>query len=160
MSTNLRNSTKTVYGFDHVIKLVPDKVFAKQTPCADWKGADLVGHVLGGMKAVHAAATTGAMPKIWPKPGTDPAAAWAKLRDQTLEDLDQPATLHKVAETFFGPMPVDNFIAVMSADLLIHTWDLARTAKVDERLDAQLCNSATVQQCFGVVEDLSHRHAP
>ena len=93
------------------------------------------------MKAVHAAATTGAMPKIWPKPGTDPAAAWAKLRDQTLEALDQPATLHKVAETFFGPMPVDNFIAVMSADLLIHTWDLARTAKVDERLDAQLCKS-------------------
>ena len=141
MSANLRNYTKTVYGFDHVIKLVPDKAFAKQTPCTDWKGVDVVGHVLGGLKAVLSAATTGAMPKVWPKPGTDPGATWAKLRDQTLEALDQPGALHKVSETFFGPMPVDSFIAVMGADLLIHTWDLARTAKVDERLDSQLCKS-------------------
>ena len=141
MSTNLRNYTKIVYGFDHVIKLVPEKAFAKQTPCADWKGVDLVGHVLGGMKAVHSTATIGAMPKAWPKPGTDPGAAWAKLRDQTLVALDQPGALDKVAETFFGPMPVDSFLAVMGADLLIHTWDLARTAKVDDRLDSQLCKS-------------------
>jgi uncharacterized protein (TIGR03086 family) len=142
MSANLRSYIKTVYGFDHVIKLVAETAFAKQTPCADWKGTDLVGHVLGGLKSVHASATTGAMPKVWPKPGTDPGAAWSKLRDQTLEALDQPGVLHKVAETFFGPMPVDTFIAVMGADLLIHTWDLARTAKVDERLDSQQCKSA------------------
>ena len=27
----------------------------------------------------------------------------------------------------------------MAADLVIHAWDLARTAKVDERLDPALC---------------------
>ena len=145
MSENLRNYVKTVYAFDHVIKLVTEnpaktvKILARQSPCADWKGADVIGHVLGGTKSVQSAATKGVMPKAWPKPGADPGAAWAKLRDQTLEALDQPGVLHKVAETFFGPMPVDSFLPFMGGDLIVHTWDLARTAKVDERLDAQLC---------------------
>ena len=141
MSTNLRNFVKTVYGFDHVIKLVNDKAMTKQSPCSDWKGVDVIGHALGGLKSVQTAATVGAMPKSWPKPGADPRAAWAKQRDQTLEALDHSDVLHKVANTFFGPMPVDTFISFMGADLLIHTWDLARTGKVDERLDPALCKS-------------------
>jgi uncharacterized protein (TIGR03086 family) len=141
MSANFRNYVKTVYGFDHVMKLLPEKALSKQSPCGDWKGVDVIGHVLGGMKSVHSAATVGVMPKTWPKPGADPSAAWSKLRDQTLEALDTPNVLETVAQTFFGPMPVDTFLSFMGADLLIHTWDLARTAKVDERLDAQLCKN-------------------
>jgi uncharacterized protein (TIGR03086 family) len=142
MTINLRNYTKTIYGFDHVMKLTPEKALNKKSPCADWKGVDVIGHVLGAMKSVHSAATAGVMPKTWPKPGTDPRGAWAKLRDQTLEALDQPNVLHKEAQTFFGPMSVDAFLAFMGSDLLIHAWDLARTAKVDERLDQQLCKEA------------------
>lgn len=143
MSANLRNYVKSVYSFDHVMKLVPDKALTKQSPCADWKSVDVIEHVLGGTKSVLSAATIGAMPKSSPKPGNDPHATWAKLRDQTLEALDQPDALEKVANTFFGPMPVDTFISFMGADLLIHTWDLARAAKVDERLDAAMCKSVT-----------------
>ena len=139
MSANLRNYTKVVYGFDHVMKLVPEKALTKQSPCAGWKGLDVITHALGGVKSVQSAATVGTMPKTSPKPGTDPWSVWAKLRDQALEALDQPGVVHKVAATFFGPMPVDDFLAFMGGDLLIHTWDLARTAKVDERLDPQLC---------------------
>jgi uncharacterized protein (TIGR03086 family) len=139
MSSLLRSFTKTVYGFDHVMKLTPEKALTKQSPCADWKGINVIEHVMGGMKAVQSCATTGALPKSWPKPAADPQAAWAKLRDQTLEALDQPGVLQKVAATFFGPMPVDTFLSFMGGDLLIHTWDLARTAKVDDQLDAKLC---------------------
>ncbi len=142
MTTNLRSYIKTVYGFDHVIKLLPEKAekgLTKQSPCAEWKGVDLIGHVLGGLKSVHSAATAGVMPTTWPKPGADPLATWGKLRDQVMEALDQPNVLHKQAQTFFGPMPIDTFLSFMGADLLIHTWDLARTTKVDERLDPQLC---------------------
>ena len=38
----------------------------------------------------------------------------------------------------FGPMPIDALIGFMAAELAVHTWDLARTAKVDERLDPGL----------------------
>jgi uncharacterized protein (TIGR03086 family) len=151
MSSNSRDYIKTVYAFDHVMKLLPEKALSKQSPCAEWKGVDIIGHVLGGMKSVHSAATVGAMPKAWPKPGSDPLGAWSKLRDQTLEALDHPKVLQAVAQTFFGPMPVDTFLSFMGADLLIHTWDLARTAKVDERLDAHLCKS--VQTAWKALPD-------
>jgi uncharacterized protein (TIGR03086 family) len=141
MSAQLRSYIKTVYGFDHVMKLVSEKALTKQSPCSDWKGIDVVNHVLGGLQSVTSAATVGEMPKKMAKPGSDPQADWAKARDKALEALDQPHVLHKVANTFFGPMPVENFIAFMGGDLLIHTWDLARTGKVDERLDPALCKA-------------------
>jgi uncharacterized protein (TIGR03086 family) len=35
-------------------------------------------------------------------------------------------------------MPIDALIAFMGADLVVHSWDLARTAKVDDRIDPAL----------------------
>jgi uncharacterized protein (TIGR03086 family) len=139
MSTNLRNYTKALYGFDHVLKLTPAKALAKKSPCAGWTGADVIEHALGGTKMVNAAATTGKMPKSYPKVGTDPFGAWSKLRDGTIAALDHPDVLESVAHTPFGEMPVDVFIGFMGADLIVHAWDLAKTAKVDDRLDPNLC---------------------
>jgi len=54
--------------------------------------------------------------------------------------------LQSTAKNPFGPemgsMPVDVLVGFMGADLVPHTWDMARTAKVDERLDATLVKSA------------------
>jgi uncharacterized protein (TIGR03086 family) len=141
MSLNLRNYVKAVYGFDHVLRLTKPAALKRKSPCEGWTGADVLAHALGGMKAVHSAATVGRMPKTFPKVGDDAVAAFAKLRDQTIEALDQPDVLARVADTFFGPMPVDTFIGFMGADLIVHAWDLARTAKIDERLDPALCKA-------------------
>lgn len=142
MSVNLRNYVKALYGFDHVIRLTRPAALARKSPCAGWKGIDVVAHALGGMKATLSAATVKKMPTSYPKVGADPAAQYAKLRDQTIEALDHPGVLDSVAVTFFGPMPVDAFLGVMGADLIVHAWDLARTAKVDDRLDPALCKAA------------------
>jgi uncharacterized protein (TIGR03086 family) len=40
-------------------------------------------------------------------------------------------------------MPIDALIGFMAADMVPHIWDLARTAKVDERLDPTLVKHAT-----------------
>lgn len=141
MSVNLRNYVKSLYGFDHVLRLTKPAALKRKSPCEGWTGADVVAHAFGGVKAVHSAATTGKMPRTWPKVGDDPLAAWAKLRDQVAEALDHPHVLASVADTFFGPLPVDTFIGFMGADLIVHAWDLARTAKVDDRLDPALCKA-------------------
>ena len=141
MSVNLRNYVKSLYGFDHVLRLTPDKALTKKSPCVGWTGADVIGHAFGGVKATLSAATVGKMPRTYPKVSGDLMATYAKLRDQTIEALDHRGALEKVAETFFGPMPVDAFLAVMGADLIVHAWDLARTARVDDRLDPALCKA-------------------
>ena len=143
MSANLRNYIKSLYAFDHVLSLTPDRALTRKSPCAGWAGTDVIEHALGGVKMVHSFATTGKGPKSSAKVATDRLAQWAKLRDATMEALDHPDVLHSLAHQPFGPemgdLPIDVLIGFMGADLVIHAWDLARTAKVDERLDPALC---------------------
>ncbi|MEI2704616.1 MAG: TIGR03086 family metal-binding protein [Ilumatobacteraceae bacterium] len=138
MSQNLRGYTNSLYAFDHVLKLTPAKALNRKSPCDGWTGRDVVAHAIGGVQYALAAATGTKPPAKMPVVADDYVAQYVKLRDRTLAALDHPDVLHTVSETFFGPMPVDAFIGIMGADLAVHAWDLARTAKVDERLDPAL----------------------
>lgn len=142
MSANLRQYVNAVYSFDHVLKSASDKAFTRPSPCKGWTGKDVVEHALGNLKMIHSYATTGHGPKSQPKLGANPLQQWLKQRDQTLEALDHPGVLHAVAhDPFgpgFGPMAIDQLVGFMAADLAVHVWDMARTAKVDERLDPAL----------------------
>ena len=146
MSENLRIYTRAVYAFDHVLKSANDKAFTRKAPCAGWTGKDVYEHGLGNLKMIHAFATTGKGPKSSPKLGTDPLRAWIKTRDQALAALDHPGVLQSIAHDPFGPefgaMPVDNLVGFMAAELAVHVWDMARTAKVDERLEPALVKHA------------------
>jgi uncharacterized protein (TIGR03086 family) len=146
MSENLRNYTKAVYAFDHVLKCANDKAFTRKSPCAGWTGKDVYEHGMGNLAMIKSYATTGKGPKSTPKLGKDPLGAWAKLRDQTLEALDHPHVLESIAhDPFgpeFGPLPMDTLVGFMGADLTVHVWDMARTAKVDERLDPGLVKAS------------------
>jgi uncharacterized protein (TIGR03086 family) len=146
MSQNLRNYTKALYAFDHVMKLTNERTWARKAPFPGWTGQSIYVHVLDQVRQVHHQVTKGTNPKGSIKFGADPYGAWAKLCDQTLEVLDQPGALQKMAHEPFGPefgsLPIDVLVGFMVAELVPHTWDLARTAKVDDRLDPALCTAA------------------
>jgi uncharacterized protein (TIGR03086 family) len=141
MSENLRQYTKAVYAFDHVLKLAKPTAFSRKSPCPKWTGKDVYEHAMGNLAMIKGYAT-GKPIKSYPKLGNDPLGAWTKLRDQTLESLDHPGVLQQIARQPFGPdigdMPLDTLVGFMAADLVPHTWDMARTAKVDERLEPSL----------------------
>ncbi len=149
VSENLRNYTKALYGFDHVMKLTNERTWARKAPFPGWTGESIYVHVMDQVKQVHSQVTTGKNPKGSVNLGADPYRAWAKLRDQTLEKLDHPGVLQRLANEPFGPefgsFPIDGFIGFMAAELVPHTWDLARTAKVDDRLDRDLCKVALAE---------------
>jgi uncharacterized protein (TIGR03086 family) len=146
MSQNLRNYTKAIYGFDHVMKLTNEKTWTRKAPFPGWTGADIYVHVAYQLKMVQTQLAKGKNPKGSVKIGEDPYGSWAKLRDQVLEALDQPGALQQLANdpfgAEFGSFPMDVVIGFMVAELVPHTWDLARTAKVDDRLDPGLCTAA------------------
>jgi uncharacterized protein (TIGR03086 family) len=142
VSENLRNYTKAVFAFDHVIKSAKDNVYTRKAPCDGWTGKDVFEHGMGNLAMIKSFAETGKGPKSTPKLGKDPLGAWIKLRDHTLAALDQPDVLHSTASEPFGPgfgdMPMDQLVGFMAAELAVHAWDMARTAKVDERLEPAL----------------------
>ena len=142
MSANLRLYTAAAYAFEHVLKSAKPTAFGRKAPCEGWTGKDVYEHGIGNLAMIKSFATTGVGPKKTPELGADPVGAWVKLREQTLEALGHQGALERVAKDPFGPdmgpMPVDALVGFMAADLVPHTWDLARTAKVDERLDPTL----------------------
>jgi uncharacterized protein (TIGR03086 family) len=146
MSDNLRLYTSAIYSFEHVLKMAKPTAFSRKAPCAGWTGKDVYEHAMGNMAMIKSYATTGKGPKSTPKMGDDAVGAWIKLRDQTLETLDHEHVLQSMAKDPFGPefgsMPMDALVGFMAADLVPHAWDMARTAKVDERLDSNLVKAS------------------
>jgi uncharacterized protein (TIGR03086 family) len=150
VSQNLRHYVATIYGLEHVIRLVPDDAWEQPSPCEGWTVRDVAGHAMGVVANVAARCGMGEVVDVFAdSPGTiagaHPLTAWYSIRHRVLEALDQPGALQIEIQSSMGAMTVDAFIANMTADGLIHTWDIARGAGVDERLDPTL---------VGVVHDI------
>jgi uncharacterized protein (TIGR03086 family) len=143
VSQNLRHYVATIYGLEHVIRLVPDDAWDLPSPCEGWTVRDVAGHAMGVVSNVAARCGMGEAINVFAdSPGTiagaHPLTTWYSIRHRVLEALDQPGALQIEMTSGLGTMTVDAFIANMAADGLIHTWDIARGAGVDERLDPTL----------------------
>lgn len=106
----------------------------RPTPCEGWVARDVVGHLVEwvpGFLQTFAAVDPPALRSIV----DDPAAAWHGL-DAFLRDLlDDPATADRAIATPMGTMPIGEAIdRFVTTDVLVHTWDLARAAGLDDTL--------------------------
>ena len=64
--------------------------------------------------------------------------AWHDTKAEMEEVLADPARAEQTVPGMAGPMPFEQMIArFICADLLIHTWDLARAAGLDEKLNQE-----------------------
>jgi uncharacterized protein (TIGR03086 family) len=150
MTNNLRVYTKALYGFDHVVRSMPDAAWSSPSPCEGWTARDVLGHVIAVQGYVESLAR-GIAPTLNPYGmpgelvGSDPPRAWAAARESVLEALDVPGVLDNTVQTFRAEETIDNFLAWNVVDTLAHTWDLARAGDVDDRLDDDLVAHATAQ---------------
>jgi uncharacterized protein (TIGR03086 family) len=105
-------------------------------PCAGWVARDVVRHMVEWMPAFLEAA--GGPPlSVTADVDTDPAGAWAQLRDGLQAMLDDPAVAsselsHPMAGTHRFDAGIDRFF---TGDVFMHTWDLARATGQPEQLD-------------------------
>ena len=67
--------------------------------------------------------------------GDDPWASFRPIRDRYLEATDRPGALQTRFTSSVGEVTLDEYLGKMCPDTLIHTWDLARAAGVDDTLD-------------------------
>lgn len=119
---------------------VPPDAWEDKAPVPDWTARDVVRHLLEWFPAFLAAGTGIRLPE-GPQVGEDPVAAWRQHAAAVQAVLDDPATPRV---TFAHPrlpaMPLDQAISrFYTADVFMHTWDLARATGQDERLDPERC---------------------
>ncbi|MGW8528155.1 TIGR03086 family metal-binding protein [Nocardiopsis sp. NPDC055824] len=122
--------------FASTVAAVPDDRWTAPSPCEGWTARDVVRHVVDtqGMFLRLVGRDLGDIPSV----DADPAAAWDAARAVVRADLDDPELADAGYDGYFGPTTfarsVDQFL---SFDLVVHRWDLARAAGLDDRLDPE-----------------------
>jgi len=120
-----------------VLDALPGGAWGEPSPCEGWSAADVVAHLVETQRDFlgQRGLELGTAPDV----AADPAAAWrdhAKRVQAALTD-DVVATPY---EGFFGPSTVGaTFEQFYVWDMVVHRWDVARTAGLDGTLtDAEL----------------------
>jgi uncharacterized protein (TIGR03086 family) len=126
--------------FDSRVQSASADRWTAPSPCDDWTARDVVVHVGNNLNSISAGLTGGEKHEI--SADEDITSAWAQARDSFLGTLPT-ADLSSPMPTPMGPMPAEQFIGrLISTDVLVHTWDLARAVGADETLDASAVESA------------------
>jgi len=121
-------------GFDAVVREVTPDKWEAQSPCEQWRARDVVAHVVEGHRGVIAGVRGGESEPLGAD--EDPRQAWEKARREIDEITGNAEALANEIDGPTGKMPAGQIIGrFVTMDLLVHTWDLARTVGADERLD-------------------------
>ncbi|MGE0881424.1 MAG: TIGR03086 family metal-binding protein [Acidimicrobiia bacterium] len=105
------------------------------TPVAEWRACDVVGHLTtwfpeflasGGIEIAHG-------------DSGDPVGSWHR-HDAEVRALLAARGGESFTHPYVGTRSLADTVAQFyTADVFLHTWDLARASGQDDRLDATLC---------------------
>jgi len=109
-------------------------------PVPGWVARDVVRHLTEWFPAFLAAGA-GVELARGPAVDHDPVAAWQVHSAAVQALLDDPATPGRtLANRHVGELPLDLAVdRFYTADVFMHTWDLARATGQDDRLDPDFC---------------------
>jgi uncharacterized protein (TIGR03086 family) len=134
------NHRRHASGFTARVEGVPDGGWDRPAPVDGWVARDVVRHLVEWFPGfLHGG--TGIRLPAGPSVDEDPGAAWAVQREAVQELLDDPATAERVlTNPHLGDVPLPDAIdRFYTADVFMHTWDLARATGQDETLDPETC---------------------
>jgi len=133
---------RSVEDFGQLVMAIGPGDWDRPTPCSDWTVRDLVRHLV--------------YEELWAPPllegqtiadvgdryegdivGADPQAAWKEAAAAALAAAS-PEALGRTVHLSYGDVPAQEYLGQLTADHVIHAWDLARGIAADERLDPEL----------------------
>ena len=118
------------------IAAVPADRWTSPTPCDEWVARDLVRHVVSTQRMFlgFVGEELGDIPSV----DDDPSGAWRAASSAVLAALEDPERASTAFEGFSGPTTFEAAVnRFLCFDLVVHGWDLARAAGLDERIEPQ-----------------------
>jgi uncharacterized protein (TIGR03086 family) len=109
-------------------------------PVAGWTARDVVRHLTDWLPAFLASGAGVELPR-GPSVDENPVAAWQVHCDGVQAVLDDPDTAQReLTNPHIGSLPLETAIdQFYTADVFMHTWDLATATHQDVRLDPDFC---------------------
>jgi uncharacterized protein (TIGR03086 family) len=121
--------------FERKVAAVQPEQWSSASPCEDWDARGVVGHIID----MHGVMLRSLDRQLSPTSSVedDPLGAFRSARADIEAVLADPALAGTEVDTPGGRMTTDQHIdQVVSIDLPIHGWDLARATGQDETIDA------------------------
>jgi uncharacterized protein (TIGR03086 family) len=125
MADELADHRLACDGFTSVVNAAGGR-WDTATPCSEWNTRDVVEHVIG-FHDVLLLRPLDAKPQ---RLRDDPSARWALTVDALFAVLALPGVMNDERTSL---------LAVLTTDVVVHTWDVAKGIGVDAPLDARLC---------------------
>ena len=124
--------------FTERVQDVPPDRWDAPSPVEGWRARDVVRHLVEWFPAFLASGAGVRLPPV-PSVDDDPVAAWTVHRDSVQELLDDPGTADLVLRNpHTGEVPLPEAVErFYTADVFMHTWDLARATGQDDTLDPE-----------------------
>lgn len=111
--------------------------WGRRSPCPQWDARAILEHVIG-FHEVLLLRPAGARAN---RPRDDAAGRWAATQAAVFAVLGQPLTDRSSLPE--GPSPdLGRLLPMLTTDVLVHTWDLAKAVGDDATLDPDLCQQA------------------
>jgi uncharacterized protein (TIGR03086 family) len=136
VDTLVERHRRACSGFGAIAHAVSDESWSAPTPCTEWTARDVVEHVIG----FHDFLLLRPLGVRAHRPRDDPAARWDATAVALFTALDADGVLDRKTELPGGGESTPRaMIGALTTDLLVHTWDLARAARLPAALDEELC---------------------
>ncbi|HET6290166.1 MAG TPA: TIGR03086 family metal-binding protein [Amycolatopsis sp.] len=122
--------------FESKVAAVEAGQWKNRSPCEEWTARDVVGHIVD----MHGAVVRPFGRDLGPVPSLsdDPLGAFQAARADVEAILTDPTLAATEHETPAGTMTAEQHIdQVVSADMVLHGWDLARATGQDDTIDPE-----------------------
>ena len=125
------------------VATVGDDQWHVPTPCSDWDVSQLVNHVVYENRWTPPMFEGRTIAEIGDRfdgdlLGDDPKGAWGASAEEATGAVSAEGATSRTVHLSFGDIPGGEYAMQLTADLLIHGWDLARATGGDEKLDPEL----------------------
>jgi uncharacterized protein (TIGR03086 family) len=121
--------------FTERVNGVPEGAWDNPAPCEGWVARDILRHLCEWVPGYFESNVGIDLPKAT-MVDEDPGPAWTALSDAIQAVLDDPEMAGREFEGRMGRQTVEQSIdMIVTGDVLLHTWDLARATGQDETLD-------------------------
>ncbi|KNB53952.1 TIGR03086 family metal-binding protein [Streptomyces caatingaensis] len=126
------------------------------TPCTEWTVRDLVNHLTAEQLWVPRLLDGESIEDVGRELegdvlGDDPAGAWDAAAAGAAEAFARRGALGRTVKLSYGETGADAYCAEMTADAVVHTWDLSRAIGAPEEMPDELV--AAAQRVFGAYGD-------
>ncbi|MET9319799.1 TIGR03086 family metal-binding protein [Streptomyces sp. NPDC003038] len=138
--TLLERHAEALRLFGERVRAVADTQWDAPTPCTEWSVRDVVNHVTAEHLWIPPLVTDGRTVQEIGDAfsgdvlGADPVAAWDRAAAAARAAFAAPGALDRTVRLSYGPALGSAYCSELTADCVVHTWDLSRGIGADDRL--------------------------